>query len=153
MAPAPGEQAQTGEEIADYVRRTHNTVYHPVGSVRMGADDDAMSPLDARLRVKGVTGLRVADASVMPEHVTVNPNITCFMIGEKAAQLILADRAWPPRRCGGPPGGGPAAFAFGGRAARRSRRARLRQRAITRRRPRRSRPPRSPRPPGRRRRG
>ncbi len=64
-----------------------------VGSVRMGADDDAMSPLDARLRVKGVTGLRVADASVMPEHVTVNPNITCFMIGEKAAQLILADRA------------------------------------------------------------
>ena len=90
---APGEQAQTDEEIADYVRRTHNTVYHPVGSVRMGAEDDAMSPLDARLRVKGVTGLRVADASVMPEHVTVNPNITCFMIGEKAAQLILADRA------------------------------------------------------------
>ena len=90
---APGEQAQTDEEIADYVRRTHNTVYHPVGSVRMGADDDAMSPLDARLRVKGVTGLRVADASVMPEHVTVNPNITCAMIGEKAAQLILADRA------------------------------------------------------------
>ena len=90
---APGVEAQTDEEIADYVRRTHNTVYHPVGSVRMGADDDAMSPLDARLRVKGVTGLRVADASVMPEHVTVNPNITCFMIGEKAAQLILADRA------------------------------------------------------------
>ena len=50
-------------------------------------------PLTARLRVKGVTGLRVADASVMPEHVTVNPNITCVMIGEKAAQLILADRA------------------------------------------------------------
>ncbi|KFC51902.1 hypothetical protein GY12_15990, partial [Micrococcus luteus] len=64
---APGVEAQTDEEIADYVRRTHNTVYHPVGSVRMGADDDAMSPLDARLRVKGVTGLRVADASVMPE--------------------------------------------------------------------------------------
>ena len=56
---APGEQAQTDEEIADYVRRTHNTVYHPVGSVRMGAEDDAMSPLDARLRVKGVTGLRL----------------------------------------------------------------------------------------------
>ena len=90
---APGVDVQTDEEIADYVRRTHNTVYHPVGSVRMGADDDAMSPLDARLRVKGVTGLRVADASVMPEHVTVNPNITCVMIGEKAAQLILADRA------------------------------------------------------------
>ena len=92
---APGEQAQTDEQIADDVRRTHNTVYHPVGSVRMGADADAdaMSPLDARLRVKGVTGLRVADDSVMPEHVTVNPNITCFMIGEKAAQLILADRS------------------------------------------------------------
>jgi choline oxidase len=52
-----------------------------------------MSPLDARLRVKGVTGLRVADASVMPEHVTVNPNITVMMIGERCADLIKADYA------------------------------------------------------------
>jgi choline oxidase len=63
-----------------------------VGTVRMGAYDDDMSPLDPELRVKGVTGLRVADASVMPEHVTVNPNITVMMIGERCADLIKAAR-------------------------------------------------------------
>jgi choline oxidase len=57
----------------------------------MGPPDDDMSPLDPELRVKGVTGLRVADASVMPEHVTVNPNITVMMIGERCADLIRAD--------------------------------------------------------------
>lgn len=87
---APGREAQTDEELAAYVRATHNTVYHPVGTVRMGAADDAGSPLDPQLRVKGVTGLRVADASVMPEIVTVNPNITVMMIGEKCADLIRA---------------------------------------------------------------
>jgi choline oxidase len=90
---SPGVEAQTDEELQDYIRKTHNTVYHPVGTVRMGADDDGMSPLDARLRVKGVTGLRVADASVMPEHVTVNPNITVMMIGERCADLVRADQA------------------------------------------------------------
>lgn len=85
---APGPDAQTDEQIADYVRRTHNTVYHPVGTVRIGAPDDAGAPLDPQLRVKGVTGLRVADASVMPEIVTVNPNLTVVMIGEKCAELI-----------------------------------------------------------------
>src|SRR6476620_4439606 len=56
----------------------------------MGPVSDDMSPLDPELRVKGVTGLRVADASVMPEHVTVNPNITVMMIGERCADLIRA---------------------------------------------------------------
>src|SRR5919107_5351820 len=73
------------------IRKTHNTVYHPVGTVRMGPMDDEMSPLDPELRVKGVTGLRVADASVMPEHITVNPNITVMMIGERCADLVRAD--------------------------------------------------------------
>ncbi|MGI6877799.1 GMC family oxidoreductase [Microbacterium sp. gxy059] len=85
---APGADAQTDEELAEYIRRTHNTVYHPVGTVRMGAADDAGSPVDPELRVKGVKGLRVADASVMPEIVTVNPNITVMMIGEKCAEMI-----------------------------------------------------------------
>ncbi|GAA1130492.1 hypothetical protein GCM10009643_11920 [Microbacterium aurantiacum] len=85
---APGADAVTDEQLADYIRRTHNTVYHPVGTARMGAIDDAMSPVDPQLRVKGVTGLRVADASVMPEITTVNPNITVMMIGEKCADLI-----------------------------------------------------------------
>ena len=88
---SPGVEAQTDEELRDYIRKTHNTVYHPVGTVRMGAADDGMSPLDPELRVKGVTGLRVADASVMPEHVTVNPNITVMMIGERCADLIRAE--------------------------------------------------------------
>ncbi|MGB9033967.1 MAG: GMC oxidoreductase, partial [Paeniglutamicibacter sp.] len=62
------------------------------GSVRMGAETDQMSPLDPQLRVKGVSGLRVADASVMPALVTVNPNITVMMIGERCAELIRESR-------------------------------------------------------------
>ncbi|KAB1660275.1 choline oxidase [Pseudoclavibacter chungangensis] len=89
---SPGADAVTDEQLEDYIVRTHNTVYHPVGTVRMGPDDDPMSPLDARLRVKGVTGLRVVDASAMPEITTVNPNITVMMMGEKAAELIREDR-------------------------------------------------------------
>ncbi|RVW00544.1 GMC family oxidoreductase [Rhodococcus xishaensis] len=88
----PGKDVQSDEELADYIRRTHNTVYHPVGTVRMGDAGDDMSPLDPQLRVKGVHGLRVADASVFPEHTTVNPNITVMMVGERCADLIKADR-------------------------------------------------------------
>ncbi|GAA4431630.1 GMC family oxidoreductase N-terminal domain-containing protein [Georgenia halophila] len=84
----PGEDVQSDEEIADYVARTHNTVYHPAGSCRMGPADDDASPLDPQLRVKGVTGLRVVDGSVMPQLVAVNPNITTMLIGERAADLI-----------------------------------------------------------------
>jgi choline oxidase len=89
----PGDAVQTDAEITDYIEKTHNTVYHPAGTVRMGAVDDLDSPLDPELRVKGVTGLRVADASVMPELVTVNPNITTMMIGERCALLVKATRA------------------------------------------------------------
>ena len=88
---APGPEAQTDEELAAYVSKTHNTVYHPVGSVRMGAADDPESPLDPQLRVKGVRGLRVVDASAMPAIVTVNPNLTVMMMGEKCAEMIAAD--------------------------------------------------------------
>ena len=150
---APGEQAQTDEEIADYVRRTHNTVYHPVGSVRMGADDDAMSPLDARLRVKGVTGLRVADDSVMPEHVTVNPQHHVLHDRREGGTADPGRPRLTTTRKRRAPGGGPPHLRSGERAARRSRRPRLRQRAITRRRPRRRSPPRPAQPRGRCRRG
>ena len=88
---SPGANVQTDEEIADYISTTHNTVYHPVGTVRMGSDDDEMSPLDPELRVKGTKNLRVADASVMPQIVAINPNITCYVIGERAAQLIAGE--------------------------------------------------------------
>ena len=89
----PGEDVQSDEEIADYVAKTHNTVYHPAGTVRMGAADDEMSPLDPQLRVKGVTGLRVVDGSVMPQLVAVNPNITTMLIGERASDLIREQQA------------------------------------------------------------
>ncbi len=89
----PGAEVQTDEQIRDYITKTHNTVYHPAGSVRMGAVDDAMSPLDPELRVKGITRLRVADASVMPTLTTVNPNITVMMIGERCADLVKQARA------------------------------------------------------------
>ncbi|PYE17517.1 choline oxidase [Williamsia limnetica] len=89
----PGSDVQSDEDLAEYIRLTHNTVYHVAGSVRMGASDDDQSPLDPELRVKGVDGLRVADASVFPEHTTVNPNITVMMVGERCADLIKAARA------------------------------------------------------------
>ncbi|MDF0532253.1 GMC family oxidoreductase N-terminal domain-containing protein [Tsukamurella sp. 8F] len=88
----PGPGTQSDAELADYIRRTHNTVYHPVGTVRMGAPEDPLSPLDPQLRVKGVDGLRVADASVFPEHTTVNPNLTVMLVGERCAELVAADR-------------------------------------------------------------
>lgn len=88
----PGEDVQSDEDIAEYITKTHNTVYHPAGSCRMGAEDDDMSPLDPQLRVKGTTGLRVVDASAMPQLTAVNPNITVMLMGERAADLIKADQ-------------------------------------------------------------
>jgi choline dehydrogenase len=85
---APGADAVTDDELIDYIRKTHNTVYHPAGTARMGAPDDPRAVLDPQLRVKGVTGLRVADASVLPFLPAVNPNITIMMIGEKASDLL-----------------------------------------------------------------
>jgi choline dehydrogenase len=89
----PGAAAVTPEELSDYLRKTHNTVYHPAGTAKMGAPDDPAAVLDPQLRVKGVTGLRVADASIMPFLPAVNPNITIMMIGEKASDLIAEDAA------------------------------------------------------------
>ena len=89
----PGPDVRSDDEIADYIRKTHNTVYHPAASVPMGAADDQNAPLDARLRVKGVDGLRVADASAMPFLVAVNPNITTMAIGEKCSDMLKEDNA------------------------------------------------------------
>jgi choline oxidase len=85
---APGPDAVTDDELADYVCSTHNTVYHPASTARMGPADDRGAVVDPRLRVRGVDRLRVADASVLPFLPAVNPNITCMMIGEKAAELL-----------------------------------------------------------------
>jgi choline dehydrogenase len=88
---APGPDAVTDHELIDYLCKTHNTVYHPAGTARMGAVNDPEAVVDPRLRVTGVTGLRVADGSIMPFLPAVNPNITTMMIGEKASDLLAED--------------------------------------------------------------
>ena len=88
---APGPNVQTDEEISEYARRTANTVYHPAGTCRMGNLEDSGTVVDPQLRVRGVGRLRVADASIFPTMIGVNPCITCMMIGEKCASLVSGD--------------------------------------------------------------
>ncbi|ETX14084.1 choline dehydrogenase [Roseivivax halodurans JCM 10272] len=84
----PGTDAQSDEELARAAGAIGTTIFHPVGTVRMGMDDGA--PLDAELRLRGVAGLRVVDASVMPTITSGNTNAPTAMIAEKAADLIAA---------------------------------------------------------------
>ena len=88
---APGPEIQTDAEIAEYNRRAHNTVYHPCGTTKMGDTKDPMTVVDPELRVRGIKGLRIADAGVFPTITTINPMLTVMAIGEKAAELIVAD--------------------------------------------------------------
>jgi choline dehydrogenase-like flavoprotein len=77
---------KTEAELTDYIRRHASTIWHPVGTCKMG--HDRLAVVDPQLRVHGVEGLRVADASIMPTIVSANPNAAIIMIGEKAADLI-----------------------------------------------------------------
>ncbi len=83
---APGPNARSDAELEDYIRESSETLYHPVGTCRMGADADAV--VDLELRVRGVDGLRVVDASVMPKVINGNTNAPTMMIAERAADLI-----------------------------------------------------------------
>ncbi len=87
MEVLPGVSVRTDSEILDFVRANGGTVFHPSGTCRMGVDE--MAVVDPDLCVRGVTGLRVADASVMPTVVSANTNAACLMIGEHAADRIL----------------------------------------------------------------
>lgn len=85
----PGPDVVTDGDILDFIRATGETSWHPVGSCRMGSGPDCV--VDPQLRVHGIQGLRVADASVIPFHPSSNTNAPSIMIGEKAAELILSD--------------------------------------------------------------
>jgi choline dehydrogenase len=87
---SPAKMLEDDAEILEWVRNTATTIYHPTGTCKMGSD--AQSVVDARLRVHGIEGLRVADCSIMPEIVSGNTNAPAIMIGEKASDLILEDR-------------------------------------------------------------
>ena len=86
---APGVNAQSDDELLDWVRHNAETTYHPVGTCKMG--HDPMAVVDDQLRVRGLSGLRVADASIMPTIVSGNTSIPAMMIGEKCSAMILAD--------------------------------------------------------------
>jgi choline dehydrogenase-like flavoprotein len=85
----PGPQARTDAELLEVVRQTGETVFHPTSTCRMGADE--RSVVDSRLRVRGLAGLRVADASVMPAVVSGNTNAAVIALAERAADLIRED--------------------------------------------------------------
>jgi len=82
----PGPEIESDEQLLDYARRRGGTVYHPTSTCKMGSDPLAV--VDAELRVHGIGGLRVADASIMPTVVSGNTNAATIMIGEKAADMV-----------------------------------------------------------------
>jgi choline dehydrogenase-like flavoprotein len=86
----PGAGVEGDSEIEDFIRREVELLYHPTGTCRMGAADDEQAVVDPQLRVRGVEGLRIADASVMPLIPGGHINLAVMMIGERAADLIRA---------------------------------------------------------------
>ncbi|ERS99021.1 hypothetical protein HMPREF1624_04216 [Sporothrix schenckii ATCC 58251] len=86
---APGPQVQTDEDISEYARRAAHTVYHPVGTTRMG--DDALAVVDERLRVRGMRRVRIADAGVFPTIPSINPMLTVLGVAERCAEMMIEE--------------------------------------------------------------
>ena len=91
MEFTPGAQLQSDAELAQAAGDIGTTIFHPVGTAKMGAVGDAGAVVDERLRVRGVGKLRVIDASVMPRIVSGNTNSPTIMIAEKGAEMLLQD--------------------------------------------------------------
>jgi choline dehydrogenase-like flavoprotein len=87
----PGVDVTSDEDLLKAAGELGTTIFHPVGTTKMGSDHDPLAVVDARLRLRGITGLRIADASVMPTITSGNTNSPTMMIAEKAAQMILED--------------------------------------------------------------
>lgn len=89
VLPRPGVE-NDATALEDYIRQNAKTVFHPAGTAKMGRDDDPMAVVTPELKVRGVEGLRIADASVMPTLVSGNTNAPCMMIGARAAAFMTA---------------------------------------------------------------
>ena len=93
---APGTQAQSDDDLDEFVRAFGESAYHPCGTCKMGRKDDATAVVGENLKVHGVEGLRVIDASIMPSIVSGNLNAPTIMIAEKAADIIRGVTPLPP---------------------------------------------------------
>ena len=89
LAPTPAD-VESDEALDGWLKRNVSTSYHISGTCKMGAGDDPMAVVDQQLRVRGVSGLRIADASIMPDVVRANTNVTTMMIAERVADFIKA---------------------------------------------------------------
>ena len=89
---APGLDKTSDADIDAHIRNTSITVHHPAGTCKMGTSSDPLAVVDPQLRVRGIDGLRVVDASVMPDLPTGNINAAVVMIAEKAAEAVRARR-------------------------------------------------------------
>jgi choline dehydrogenase len=92
----PGDAVQSDDELLEVARQRGTTTFHVMGTCRMGPDSDPTAVVDDQLRVRGLEGLRVIDASIMPSMLSANLNAAAMMIGEKGADLVLGNPALEP---------------------------------------------------------